>query len=120
MYQKVWSLEPWSGMTFSLSVASRSLQRRYPSTLTLALLARRSQQRTFLKLFKTSKPQPKAQPEPALSQDNLFHPFSKSPFSQVKQRGEAMVAMDLVDEGLLLGLGDLLLHLRTGVNGQQD
>lgn len=82
-------------MTFSFSVAAsrplqRSLQRRYPSTLSRSLLLRRGQTRTFLKLFKSSKPQPKAQPEPVLSQDNLFHPFSKSPFSQVRQRGEAI------------------------------
>ena len=82
-------------MTFSFSNAAsrplqRSLQRRYPSTLSRSLLLRRGQTRTFLKLFKSSKPQPKAQPEPVLCQDNLFHPCSKSPFSQVRQRGEAI------------------------------
>ena len=55
---------------------------------------RRAQARTFLNLFKKSAPEndakkPKA-PEPVLSQDNLFHPFSKSPFQAVKDRAEAI------------------------------
>ena len=33
---------------------------------------------------------PKTNPAPLLSQDNLFHPFSKSPFPPVRARGEAI------------------------------
>ena len=56
---------------------------------------RRTQTRTFLNIFKKSKGtdnearKPKA-PEPVLSQDNLFHLFSKSPFQTVRERGEAI------------------------------
>lgn len=35
--------------------------------------------------FNTTKP-----PEPILTEDNLFHPFSKSPFPAIRARGEAI------------------------------
>lgn len=55
---------------------------------------KRAQTRTFLNLFRKTPPEkdvkkPKA-PEPILSQDNLFHPFSKSPFQAVKDRVETI------------------------------
>lgn len=49
--------------------------------------------RTFLSWFKKAKPSnadlPKA-PEPIISEDNLFHQFSKSPFPAIRARGEAI------------------------------
>ena len=33
---------------------------------------------------------PKSDPTPIISQDNLFHPFSRSPFPAVRARGEAI------------------------------
>lgn len=54
-------------------------------------LIRPHSRRTFLSLFKSSpKPKPKADPVPVLSQADLFHPFSKSPFPAVRARGEAI------------------------------
>lgn len=38
----------------------------------------------------TQKPKPK---EPVLSDDNLFHPFSKSPFPALRARGEAIQSL---------------------------
>jgi splicing suppressor protein 51 len=47
--------------------------------------------RQFFNLLRKSKLQPNSKgPEPILSQDNLFHPFSKSPFPAVRARGEAV------------------------------
>lgn len=56
------------------------------------LLIRPQSRRTFFSIFKSSKPKPKSTPEPVpvLSQDDLFHPFSKSPFPAVRARGEAI------------------------------
>ncbi|KAI0636815.1 zinc-finger of mitochondrial splicing suppressor 51-domain-containing protein [Trametes polyzona] len=50
--------------------------------------------RTFLSWFK-SKPKPGTaqalkDKQPILSEDNLFHPFSKSPFPAIRARGEAI------------------------------
>jgi mitochondrial splicing suppressor protein 51 len=53
---------------------------------------RASQSRPFFSFLKkkagpTSRPKA---PESILSQDNLFHPFSKSPFKPIRDRGEAI------------------------------
>ena len=50
--------------------------------------------RTFLSWFK-SKPKPgaaqaKKDNQPILTEDNLFHPFSQSPFPAIRARGEAI------------------------------
>lgn len=47
--------------------------------------------RTLFDWFRKSKPtdQPKGK-VPVLTQDNLFHPFSKSPFPAVRARGDAI------------------------------
>lgn len=50
-----------------------------------------SSSREFFKLFRKSKTQDKPKdPVPVLSQDNLFHPFSQSPFPAICARGEAI------------------------------
>lgn len=55
------------------------------------LLIRPHSRRTFFSLFKSSsKSKPKQEPAPVLSQDDLFHPFSQSPFPAVRARGEAI------------------------------
>ncbi|KZT11287.1 uncharacterized protein LAESUDRAFT_671075, partial [Laetiporus sulphureus 93-53] len=48
--------------------------------------------RTFLSWFKKSQPADatKKEPIPILTEDNLFHPFSQSPFPQIRARGEAI------------------------------
>ncbi|KAI5123332.1 hypothetical protein M0805_001757 [Coniferiporia weirii] len=64
---------------------------RLPRNLLIRQRASREQTRTFLNLFRKSKPESQAAPpRPVLSQDDLFHPFSKSPFPAVQQRGEAI------------------------------
>ena len=45
--------------------------------------------RSFFRLFKRKEQHP-AEPKPLLSEDNLFHPFSKSPFPAIRARGEAI------------------------------
>lgn len=45
--------------------------------------------RSFLNLFKRKSAKP-TDPVPLLTEDNLFHPFSKSPFPAVRARGEAI------------------------------
>ncbi|TFY82284.1 hypothetical protein EWM64_g1729 [Hericium alpestre] len=44
--------------------------------------------RTFLSLFKRKPTKP--EPQPILTEDNLFHLFSQSPFPAVRARGEAI------------------------------
>ncbi|OBZ75941.1 Protein mss51 [Grifola frondosa] len=46
--------------------------------------------RTFLSWFKKSKPSGPKEKVPLLTEDNLFHPFSQSPFPAVRARGEAI------------------------------
>lgn len=46
--------------------------------------------RTLFSWFKKPAAGQKAKPEPILTEDNLFHPFSKSPFPAIKARGEAI------------------------------
>lgn len=84
---------PPSTMSFVAArgaVSSRLLAAHRPHLL--PILARRSADspRTLLNfLRKKRKPTP-AEPEPILSQDDLFHPFSKSPFPAIRARGEAI------------------------------
>ncbi|KAF9648994.1 hypothetical protein BDM02DRAFT_3095447 [Thelephora ganbajun] len=52
-------------------------------------LARPRHTRPFFGLFKR-KEQRFTEPKPLLSEDNLFHPFSKSPFPAIRARGEAI------------------------------
>lgn len=47
--------------------------------------------RSLFTLFKKAPPRPEFQP--TLSQDNLFHPFSKSPFPAIVARGEAIKSL---------------------------
>lgn len=47
--------------------------------------------RSLFNLFKKAPPRPEYQP--TLSQDNLFHPFSKSPFPAIVARGEAIKSL---------------------------
>lgn len=42
---------------------------------------------------KTQPVEPPPEPVPIITEDNLFHPFSKSPFPQVKARGEAIQSL---------------------------
>ena len=46
--------------------------------------------RSIFSLLGRSKPKASQEPVPILSEDNLFHPFSKSPFPAVRARGEAI------------------------------
>lgn len=46
--------------------------------------------RHIFNFFRKSKPQGKQDPIPVLTQDNLFHPFSKSPFPAIRARGQAI------------------------------
>ena len=47
--------------------------------------------RSLFNLFKKVPPRPEYQP--TLPQDNLFHPFSKSPFPAIVARGEAIKSL---------------------------
>ncbi|CAK5264702.1 unnamed protein product [Mycena citricolor] len=50
-----------------------------------------SSRRSFFSFFrKTAKPAEREQHVPLLTEDNLFHPFSKSPFPMLRARGEAI------------------------------
>src|SRR6266545_4134830 len=46
--------------------------------------------RSIFSLLGRSKPKESQEPVPVLSDDDLFHPFSKSPFPAVRARGEAI------------------------------
>ena len=52
----------------------------------------RQSRRTIFSLFKR-KTQTKPDPKPVLSQDDLFHHFSQSPFPAVRARGEAIQSL---------------------------
>ncbi|PFH50077.1 hypothetical protein AMATHDRAFT_4323 [Amanita thiersii Skay4041] len=66
-----------------LKQCSYSPYQRYPSPVPV---------RPIFSLFQKSKPADRKPQEtgPQLTQDNLFHPFSKSPFPPVRARGEAV------------------------------
>lgn len=68
-----------------LAASAQILSASYPHTSA----------RTFLSWFKskpvqTSSSKGKEQNEPILTEDNLFHPFSQSPFPAIRARGEAI------------------------------
>ena len=74
----------------------RARSATFPYEMNLRLVARCSLRvapprhtRSFFGLFKR-KAQPFTEPKPLLSEDNLFHPFSKSPFPAIRARGEAI------------------------------
>jgi splicing suppressor protein 51 len=54
------------------------------------VLRRPAHSRTIFNFIKRLKPGKPQEPVPILSEDNLFHPFSKSPFPPVRARGEAI------------------------------
>ncbi|KAJ7043204.1 zinc-finger of mitochondrial splicing suppressor 51-domain-containing protein [Mycena alexandri] len=49
-----------------------------------------SSRRHFLSWFRKPAPPPRPEHVPLLTQDNLFHPFSESPFPMLRARGEAI------------------------------
>ncbi|KAF8163164.1 zinc-finger of mitochondrial splicing suppressor 51-domain-containing protein [Crassisporium funariophilum] len=70
--------------------------RRPPFRASSSVLLRRTPvaSRSFFNLLKRSRKSDTPQePVPILTEDNLFHPFSKSPFPAVKARGEAIQAL---------------------------
>lgn len=46
--------------------------------------------RTIFSLLRRSRPAKNVDPVPILAEDNLFHPFSISPFPAIRARGEAI------------------------------
>ncbi|KXN90538.1 Protein MSS51, mitochondrial [Leucoagaricus sp. SymC.cos] len=62
-----------------------------PASLSLPRNFNNAGQRRLIFSFLTKKRQvPSSQSGPLLAEDDLFHPFSKSPFPAVRQRGEAI------------------------------
>lgn len=57
------------------------------------LLANRPRNRNFFSFFRRSTKSTQQEPSPLLTEDNLFHPFSKSPFPAVRARGEAIQSL---------------------------
>ncbi|KAJ8093261.1 translational activator for mitochondrial COX1 [Marasmius tenuissimus] len=91
---------PEYAMAFPLRVCQRSSTRLVRGIRPRQSLSHSpysyNQCRTFLGLFRKSKLKEKQEPPepvPLLSEDDLFHPFSKSPFPQVRARGEAISSM---------------------------
>lgn len=69
----------------SLRAGVRTATRRYVGA------AGRAQSRNIFSWFKSKPHRPNSKDTtPILSQDNLFHPFSKSPFPAIRARGEAV------------------------------
>ena len=78
-----------------LSPATRSPTRLFsharPRHCAPGALRSHAQARTFLSWFRKAAPASNAKEKPpVLSQDDLFHPFSQSPFPQIRARGEAI------------------------------
>ncbi|KAH9484147.1 Protein MSS51, mitochondrial [Psilocybe cubensis] len=63
---------------------------RFPRPLALRCRPPAPQRTRSLFNFLRAKKPPSTEPVPVLSEDNLFHPFSKSPFPAVRARGEAI------------------------------
>ena len=72
-----------------LRLASRIRPYEQLSSPATATLCRR-QLFNFLRRKKAEPAAPPPEPVPILTEDNLFHSFSKSPFGQVRARGEAI------------------------------
>jgi hypothetical protein len=70
-----------------LRAAAGRIHSQYPARHTIPLLPTRS----LFNLFKKAPSKPEF--TPVLSQDNLFHPFSVSPFPAVVARGEAIKSL---------------------------
>ncbi|KAL5511220.1 MSS51 [Sanghuangporus vaninii] len=83
-------------MAWSLTARTALQRARCPARVPRNLLSRREQTRTFLSALKKKQPEPKQQstsappPRTVLSQNDLFHPFSKSPFPDLHERAEAI------------------------------
>jgi splicing suppressor protein 51 len=58
-----------------------------------SLCPNRPRNRTFFNFFRKSAKSAQAEPAPLLTEDNLFSPFSKSPFPAVRARGEAIQSL---------------------------
>ncbi|KAI0063458.1 hypothetical protein BV25DRAFT_1802514 [Artomyces pyxidatus] len=71
---------------------ARPASRLWPATRAQFSCAHRQRalrnSRSIFSLFKKKSAKP--EPKPVLSQDDLFHPFSQSPFPAVRARGEAI------------------------------
>jgi len=80
------SLRGWS-MLRTLNRAVGRIHLQYPTRRTIPLLPSRS----LFNLFKKASSKPES--TPVLSQDNLFHPFSASPFPALVGRGEAIKSL---------------------------
>ncbi|KAJ3811011.1 zinc-finger of mitochondrial splicing suppressor 51-domain-containing protein [Lentinula lateritia] len=87
-------------MAFSL-VCQRTTTARYlgclrSRPLQLHIASGVAQRRTFLDFFrrkKTEDAKEPLEPIPLLSEDDLFHPFSKSPFPEVRAKGQTISSM---------------------------
>lgn len=58
-----------------------------------SLCANRPRARTIFNFFRRSAKPAQEEPVPLLTEDNLFHPFSKSPFPAIRARGEAIQSL---------------------------
>lgn len=85
-------------MAATATTSSLALRRWRPTHFSGQLQAHRNSflrastsRRTLFNLFKKAEPKTAPQPtQPILAQDDLFHPFSRSPFPAVRERGEAI------------------------------
>ncbi|KLO05961.1 hypothetical protein SCHPADRAFT_883238 [Schizopora paradoxa] len=85
-------------MAATATTSSLALRRWRPTQFSSRIAAHRnaylrpsSSRRTLFSLFKKADPKTAPQPNPPiLAQDDLFHPFSRSPFPAVRERGEAI------------------------------
>ncbi|KAG1790971.1 zinc-finger of mitochondrial splicing suppressor 51-domain-containing protein [Suillus plorans] len=64
-----------------------------PQTCQRSLCANRPRARTIFNFFRRSAKPAQEEPVPLLTEDNLFHPFSKSPFPAIRARGEAIQSL---------------------------
>lgn len=72
------------------AAASRLLAARRPQVLPLLTCRSAESRRTLLNFLRRKPKNTPSEPEPILSQDDLFHPFSQSPFPAIRARGEAI------------------------------
>lgn len=77
-------------MSISLSFLRSTPRFLAPTRPRYALLERLSSHRSLFNWFKRSTKNQAKDPVPILAADNLFHPFSKSPFPAIRARGEAI------------------------------
>ncbi|KAI0319792.1 zinc-finger of mitochondrial splicing suppressor 51-domain-containing protein [Amylostereum chailletii] len=74
----------------ALSLARQSSASRTLRIAATASLSRKPPPRRLIFSYFKKRQPPKPAPQPILSQDDLFHPFSQSPFPAVRARGEAI------------------------------